>query len=136
MRRTALTLCLLASAAFGVRILVAMQAPPGNYDESRIPAYTLPDPLVLDNGGKVASARDWTSARRPELLARFATVEYGKTPKTTLPVTARVDEEGPAFGGSAMRRQVTLHFGPPGSGLDMHLMLYVPARATEPVPTF
>ena len=82
MRRTALTLCLLASAAFGVRILVAMQAPAANYDESKIPAYTLPDPLVLDNGGKVASARDWTSTRRPELLARFAAVEYGNTPKS------------------------------------------------------
>jgi len=136
MRRTALTLCLLASAAFGVRILVAMQAPAANYDESKIPAYTLPDPLVLDNGGKVASAREWASVRRPELLARFATVEYGSTPTATLPVTAKVDEEGPAFGGSAMRRQVTLHFGPPQSGLDMHLLLYVPAKATEPVPVF
>jgi len=87
MRRTALTLCLLASAAFGVRILVAMQAPAANYDESKIPAYTLPDPLVLDNGGKVASAREWASVRRPELLARFATVEYGSTPTATLPVT-------------------------------------------------
>ena len=136
MRRTALTFCLLASAAFGARILVAMQAPAANYVESKIPAYTLPDPLVLDNGGKVASARDWTSTRRPELLARFATVEYGKTPKATLAVTAKVDEEGPAFGGSAMRRQVTLHFGPPAGGLDMHLLLYVPAKATEPVPAF
>jgi len=136
MRRTALTLCLFASAAFGVRILVAMQAPAANYDESKIPAYTLPDPLVLDNGGKVASAREWASVRRPELLARFATVEYGSTPTATLPVTAKVDEEGPAFGGSAMRRQVTLHFGPPQSGLDMHLLLYVPAKATEPVPVF
>ena len=136
MRRTALTLCLLASAAFGARVLVAMQAPAANYDESKIPAYTLPDPLVLDNGGKVASARDWTSTRRPELLARFATVEYGRTPTATLPVTAKVDEEGPAFGGSAMRRQVTLHFGPPQGGLDMHLLLYLPAKATEPVPAF
>src|SRR5262245_32930374 len=127
MRRTALTLCLIACAAFGARILIAMQAPAANYDESKVPAYTLPDPLVLDGGGKVSSAKDWTSSRRPELLARFATIEYGRTPSATLPVAAKVDEEGPAFGGSAMRRQVTLHFGSPSAGLDMHLLLYVPA---------
>jgi (4-O-methyl)-D-glucuronate---lignin esterase len=135
MRRAALTLCLLAIAAFGARILVAMQAPAANYDESKVPAYTLPDPLVLDNGGKVSSAKDWTSRRR-ELLARFAAIEYGQTPGTAQPVTAKVDEEGPAFGGSAMRRQLTLHFGAASAGLDMHLLLYVPAKATEPVPAF
>jgi len=30
-----------------------------NYDESKMPAYTLPDPLVFDNGKPVRQAGDW-----------------------------------------------------------------------------
>ena len=37
------------------------QAPPeGNEDESKVPPYTLPDPLVLADGKKVGDAKTWT----------------------------------------------------------------------------
>jgi hypothetical protein len=36
-----------------------------NYDEARVPPYTLPDPLVLANGQPVKDARAWRTARRP-----------------------------------------------------------------------
>ena len=32
---------------------ISEQPPNGNYDESRMPAYTLPDPLIFNNGSKV-----------------------------------------------------------------------------------
>jgi len=48
-----------------------VQSPPGNYDESKVPAYTLPDPLVRDNGQRVTTAAAWTTERRPELLRRL-----------------------------------------------------------------
>lgn len=44
------------------------QMPATNYDESQVPAYTLPDPLTTIAGKKVTDAETWTSERRPELL--------------------------------------------------------------------
>ena len=40
-----------------------------NYEESAVPAYTLPDPLVCADGTRVQFVRDWEGKRRPELLA-------------------------------------------------------------------
>ena len=40
--------------------------PAANYDESKVPPYTLPDPLLMESGAKVTSAQIWRSERRPE----------------------------------------------------------------------
>src|SRR2546426_11167204 len=57
------------------------QAPPkANEDESKVPPYTLPDPLVLADGKKVTDARTWRKKRRPQLLRLFETHVYGRTP--------------------------------------------------------
>jgi len=42
-----------------------------NYDESKVPKYTLPDPLRLNNGKKVKNAKTWYKKRRPEILQLF-----------------------------------------------------------------
>ena len=39
-----------------------------NYDESKIPKYTLPDPLVMNDGTKVSTADQWRNKRRAEVL--------------------------------------------------------------------
>jgi hypothetical protein len=38
------------------------------YDEAKVPKYSLPDPLVMNNGERVRDANTWTSRRRPEIL--------------------------------------------------------------------
>ncbi len=53
-----------------------------NYVESQVPEYTLPDPLLLASGEVVASAEDWESRRRPELLEIFRSQVYGRRPDT------------------------------------------------------
>jgi hypothetical protein len=75
----------LVGLAFSVALLPAAgtlsQAPPeANEDESKVPPYTLPDPLVLADGRKASDARTWTGKRRPELLRLFETHVYGRTP--------------------------------------------------------
>ena len=51
-----------------------------NYDETKIPAYELPDPLIFNNGKKVANADEWTEKRRAEILEIFAQEMYGHVP--------------------------------------------------------
>jgi hypothetical protein len=117
--------------------LAAAQAPEANYDESRVPAYTLPDPLVMEDGRPVKTAADWRQHRRPEILGLFAAHVYGRTPATRVASeTAVVERAAEAFGGKAIRRQVTLTFRNGSQAAAMHLLLYLPASASRPVPVF
>src|SRR5579862_4608695 len=52
-----------------------------NYDESKAnPFPNLPDPLLLNNGQKVATPEMWWNLRRPELLEMFSKYVYGRVP--------------------------------------------------------
>ncbi len=108
-----------------------------NYDESKVPNYTLPDPLVMADGQRVRDARTWTTKRRPEILELFRTNVYGRSParpKTMSYELAEISRE--ALGGKAVRKQVTAHFSPKKDGPKMEILLYLPAGARKPVPVF
>src|SRR6266496_4037992 len=55
------------------------QAPnAANYDETKANPYPdLPDPLLLKNGKKVKTAKDWWSKRHPEIVEDFDREIYG-----------------------------------------------------------
>ena len=62
-----------------------------NYDESKATPYPdLPELLVLKNGKKVKTAKDWWEKRRPEIVEDFDREIYGRTPKNTPKVTWEV----------------------------------------------
>ena len=62
------------SYCFLIAALVASSAlaqPKGfNYDESKVPDFTLPDPLTLENGDRVTDADTWKNKRRAEILCQ------------------------------------------------------------------
>jgi hypothetical protein len=131
MRVTTSASILLVLAAFA---MISAQEFTPNYDESKVPPYTLPDPLVLQDGTPVTTMAQWRERRRPELLGLFASEVYGRTPPKTIDVTARVESTEKALDGRAVRRQVTLSFGEGADAPAMHLLLYRPANAAGPVP--
>src|SRR5262245_50649736 len=51
-----------------------------NYSEDKVPAYTLPDPLVTPGGKKVTTAETWVKEQRPEILKFYRTEIYGAVP--------------------------------------------------------
>ncbi len=111
------------------------QSPPGNYDESKVGTYTLPDPLVMNNGQRVRSAKEWTTRRRPEILELFATNVYGhspQAPKETKYEIFDVDEH--ALGGKAIRKQITVYLTTEKNGPKEDVLLYLPAGSKQPVP--
>jgi hypothetical protein len=113
------------------------QRPDVNYDEAKVRPYTLPDPLVMADGARVTTARDWTQRRRPELLKLFETHVYGRTPAARLKLRHQVISTDPkALGGKALRKEVTLYFTDRNDGPKMDLLIFLPAGAKGPVPVF
>lgn len=132
-------------ATIGLVVLVAAAgwapclaaAPAVNYDESKVPAYTLPDPLVMLDGQRVTDAATWRQKRRPELLRLFETYMYGKMPgrlqKTRFAVRSVAED---ALGGQAIRKEVRVLFAGEEAGPQMDLLIYLPKAAPRPVPVF
>src|ERR1041385_7422591 len=55
-----------------------------NYDEAKANPYpNLPDPLLLKNGKRVTTGRDWLKLRRPEIVEDFDREIYGRVPANT-----------------------------------------------------
>jgi hypothetical protein len=111
---------------------------PKNIDESKVPEYTLPDPLVMANGRKVVDAADWREHRRPEILKLFERFVYGKAPcgrpdDMTFEVRSVVKD---ALDGKATRKEVRVHFTKDLNGPKMDILIYLPNAATKPVPMF
>lgn len=106
-----------------------------NYREDKVPPYSLPDPLVMENGRKVRSVKDWEKKRRPELMDMLRREMYGYEPGRPKDLHFKVLEEGPAFGGKATRRQVAVYFTKDESR-PMVLLMYIPNGVEGPVPAF
>jgi hypothetical protein len=116
------------------------QAFKANEDESKVPAYTLPDPLLCADGTRVNTPEEWRSKRRPELLRLFQEQMYGKTPEAPegrIKLRFETRSETPnALNGKATRREVTVHFTEQPDGPRMDVAVYLPNGATGPVPAF
>jgi hypothetical protein len=112
-------------------------APEANYDESKVPAYTLPDPLVGSNGQRITTVKEWKESRRPEILKLFATHVYGQTPPFQGQIQVEVTSTASnALGGTATRKQIRVFPTGDRKGPFFDLLLYVPNRAPKPVPAF
>lgn len=101
-----------------------------NFDESKVPGYALPDPLV-DASGKRVSADEWRRSRRAEVLKLIAENEYGFPLPPPAKVEAKViSEKKDALAGLATRRETMFTFyGPNGKSLSATMLLYIPNAA-------
>jgi len=108
---------------------------PVNYTEAKVGMYTLPDVLKLANGEPVRDAATWFEKRRPEIVRLFEENQYGRSPGRPADMSFDVfDKAGRAFGGKAIRRQVTIYLSKDKTGPQMDLLIYVPAHVNKPVP--
>ena len=104
-----------------------------NYDEKKIPPYTLEDPLTFTNGVKVTGAASWQHRRR-EILDIFAGEMYGAEPPAPEAVNTELLEEKVAAGGYAVRRRYRMTFRKDGTGPAVEWMVWTPRHAKKPAP--
>jgi hypothetical protein len=111
-----------------------------NYDEEKAkPDPKLPDPLTLNNGKKVTTAKVWWDARRPEIVEEFDREVYGRTPKVTPKVTWEVTSTLRELNGDVpvVTKKLVGHVDNsayPAISVDIQLTLTTPANALGPVP--
>ena len=117
------------------------QAPnAANYDESKANPYpNLPDPLVLNNGKKVTSAKMWWNQRRPEIVELFDREIYGRVPKNVPKVKWEVASTKNEMNGDVpvITKELAGHVDNsayPEITVDMRVSLSTPANAKGPVP--
>jgi hypothetical protein len=110
-----------------------------NYDEAKIPTYSLPDPLVTENGTRIQTASAWNQIRRPELLSIFSHEMFGAVPgrpaKMEFDVTSDVPD---ALNGLARRKEVTIRLAAEAgkNNAEVKVLIYLPAKSKNPVPVF
>ena len=106
-----------------------------NYDEAKVSAYTLPDPLKLENGQRVRDADTWFSRRRPEILRAYENEIYGHVPATAPRAHPEVVASGDVIeNGAGLRKHVIVRFGPDANGPKADVVMYLPAHAAKPIP--
>jgi len=110
-----------------------------NFDESKVPPYTLPDPLTLKNGQRVIDAKVWWQRRRPEIVEDFDREIYGRVPanppkvnwelvSTTKETVGNIPTITKKFLGHVDNSSY------PAITVDIQLTVTTPAHATGPVP--
>jgi len=109
-----------------------------NYDENKIPAYTLPDPLIMKDGKKILSAEQWDRIQRPYIYHLFEENVYGRFPakKNTISFTTDAVDSN-ALNGTAIRKLVTVYLnGDKDAASSLSLLMYLPKNAVKQVPVF
>jgi hypothetical protein len=105
---------------------------------TRPAALPLVDPLVMQDGRRVTTGEAWRRERRPELLRLFEENIYGKTllgRPEHLRFVVR-EEKRDARDGRATRLRVGVLFEGKEDGRQMEMLVYLPNKATGPVPVF
>jgi hypothetical protein len=111
-----------------------------NTDEAKATQYTsLPDPLILNNGKKVKSAKVWWGKRRPEIEEYFDREIYGRVPANVPKVTWEVVSVKTDTIGNipVISKRLSGHVDNsscPSIKVNIDLTLATPVAAKGPVP--
>jgi len=107
-----------------------------NYDENKVPEFTVPDPLITFEGEVTTTSEDWFEKRRPELYTFFEENIYGKVPAKIDDLTFEIIEEGDgAINGKAIRKQIEVTISKNKSSISFTVLLYLP-KGKSNVPVF
>ena len=111
-----------------------------NYEESKANPYpNVPDPLTLNNGVKVTTAKMWWEERRPQIVEMYEKYVYGRVPNIVPKVTWTVkvvDHEMIGFNPVVVKDLIgeVDNASYPQIKVKIHMTLVTPARATGKVP--
>ena len=112
-----------------------------NYFEAQLPRFELPPLLVGNDGTQIATAEQWRTRRRPELMGQLASLLYGSVPTPPSPLTIGfevVATDSGFMGGQATRKDVRITIANEQGEASMHILVFAPSSASpdSPAPAF
>ena len=108
-----------------------------NYDESKIPEYTLPEILLSNSNMEITNVKDWENIRRLEILNIFKDEMYGNIPQANVNISYEtIESNDNVLDGIASRKQVKIIFSSDNQKLSADLLIYLPVKKDKPVPLF
>lgn len=108
-----------------------------NYDESKVPEYTLPEVLRTESGKTIKSAKYWEKLRRPQVLNLFAENIYGQMPKDFDEIKFSLkNEDRNSMNGKAHLKEVLIEVFRNQKRVAINLTLFIPNNIKTPVPVF
>jgi len=108
-----------------------------NYDESKVPYYTLPDALKSSTNKAIKNKLKWEKIRRPEVLTLFEDNIYGQVPKSFEDIRFSVlSEDKNSMNGKSHRKEVLIEVFNKDKNVRINLLLFIPKNASKPVPAF
>lgn len=127
-----LIVCLLSATL--TRLLA--QAPlEANYDEAKVPTYTLPDVLTTTTNRVVKTKTGWQTLRRPEIIHLFEENVYGQMPNTVDHLDYSIkNQNASAMDGKARLKEVLIKVTHNNKQLRINLVLFVPTQLKGPAP--
>jgi len=110
--------------------------PATHTDESRVPKYTLPDPLKFDDGKPVRTTEEWFQQRRPQILELFTQQVYGQAPPAPENVPFKViSRKEDDLNGTAIRQEIEITLVGTPKPVVMTMLLYLP-KSLPSAPVF
>ncbi len=120
-----------AAVVLGTTGALCCAAQEANYDEAKVPAFELPDPL---HDGSTSITHERWLARRAELLELFQTQVYGRAPDVPLKLTSEpVHPPVEVLQGKALMYEVAIRLSDEGPTL---MLLVVRPKASPSSPAF
>lgn len=109
-----------------------------NYDESKVPKYELPSPLITAAGKIIDSSSQWCIEQRAYILKLFEDYIYGQLPpKPDIMNFEVLNIKKDAFKGIATRKEICIKLKMnDGREHNIDLLLYVPNKKSKPAPVF
>ena len=96
-------------------------------DETKVPAYVLPELLVDNDGKAVATKKQWKEKRRQEVMTLFKEYVYGYLPDAKVEASYKVLEQSDqALDGKATRKQIEITWTGNGTSRKALLLMYLP----------
>jgi hypothetical protein len=107
-----------------------------NYDEAKVPAYTLPPILKSSTSNVLKDKKAWEQSRRTEILSLFENHVYGKMPSGFDSISFEItNDDKAAMKGKAHLKEVSVSIWKGPGSVAIHLTLFTPNNKTK-APVF